>query len=567
MTRRLLALAAFAVCFTAADTYVIVLALPDIMHGVGLSVDELQQGAPIVSGFLLGYVAMLPLIGRIADLRGRPPVLVAGLVLFAVGSFVTALSYGMPTIVTGRLIQGVGAGALVPATMALVADLYPVSRRAVPLGLVSAAQELGAVLGPLLGAAILAVTDWRMIFALNLVVAAALALSLRRLSGRSEGRRGFPDLIGLALLALTAGAAVLLTLKPAGLVRDLTWGELYVPRVGLSDWTTPLGLMVLAGLLLFLLRCLTARRPLVDLRRWGRDAWAADLPGAVLLAIALGGVVLAFSTTDPKVEVVSPLGAWYLAIAALSAVAFSVHLRRARNPLIPPGALLARPAWGGVLTSLLVGASLVAALVDIPLFARTTVYDDSQLLAALVLVRFLVALPVGAVAGGWLVRRQPPALVAAAGMLLAAAGFAWMSTWDVDSLRSATATIPLVLGGFGFGLALAPINHSVLAATPQEVHGVASAATVVARMIGMLVGISVLTAIGLRRYYAEQADLPTVQSVCHGSSRCDAFTDLLRDAGIAQEHTVFLGAAVVAVLAAGTALLLASPTRYGQRHG
>ena len=70
---RLLGLAAVAVAFAAADTYVVVLALPDMMGSVGLSIDQLQRAAPIVSGFLLGYVAMLPLIGRIADLRGRTP--------------------------------------------------------------------------------------------------------------------------------------------------------------------------------------------------------------------------------------------------------------------------------------------------------------------------------------------------------------------------------------------------------------------------------------------------------------------------------------------------------------
>ena len=72
-------LAALAVAFAAADTYVVVLALPDMMAGAGIPVDQLQRAAPVVPGFLLGYVAMLPLIGRIADLRGRVPVLVAAL--------------------------------------------------------------------------------------------------------------------------------------------------------------------------------------------------------------------------------------------------------------------------------------------------------------------------------------------------------------------------------------------------------------------------------------------------------------------------------------------------------
>src|ERR1700748_128210 len=131
--RLMLGLEAGAVAFAAADTYVVVLALPDMMASAGIPIDALQRAAPIVSGFLLGYVAMLPLIGRIADLRGRVPVLVAALVVFSAGSLVTALSYDLPSLVAGRFLQGLGGGGLVPATLALVADLYPVDRRGVPL--------------------------------------------------------------------------------------------------------------------------------------------------------------------------------------------------------------------------------------------------------------------------------------------------------------------------------------------------------------------------------------------------------------------------------------------------
>ncbi len=176
--RLLLGLAAVAVAFAAADTYVVVLALPEMMAGAGLAVDELQRAAPIVSGFLLGYVAMLPLIGRIADLRGRLPVLVGSLVVFALGSLVTAASYDLTSMVVGRFLQGMGGGGLVPATLALVADIYPPARRGVPLGVVGAVQEVGSVLGPLYGALVLAVADWEAIFWLNLAVGLVLAAAL-----------------------------------------------------------------------------------------------------------------------------------------------------------------------------------------------------------------------------------------------------------------------------------------------------------------------------------------------------------------------------------------------------
>ena len=104
-----------------------------------------------------------------------------------------------------------------------------------------------------------------------------------------------------------------------------------------------------------------------------------------------------------------------------------------------------------------------------------------------------------------------------------------------------------------------------LASTDAAVHGLSAALVVVARMVGMLVGISVLTTIGLRRYYASyaSADIPTVREVCGGSSRCSAYNDLLSTLGIAQEQAVFTGAAVSAIIAGLLALALfrGAPTR------
>lgn len=574
-SRLLLAVAAVAVAFAAADTYVVVLALPDMMTGVGIPIDQLQRAAPIVSGFLLGYVAMLPLIGRIADLRGRVPVLVMSLVLFALGSLVTTLAYDMPSIVAGRFLQGVGGGGLVPATLALVADLYPVERRGVPLGVVSAVQEIGSVLGPLFGAVVLAVADWRAIFAVNLAVGLVLAAAIRALtrSAAVERRaqrasRPRPDLIGLLLVVLTLVAGGVVFLRPPALMRDLTWGQLFIPFAGDGRWLTPAGAAAVVAFALLLAWSWFAPRPLLDLRGWTRVLVDADLVGALLLALALGGVILAFATADPKVEVFSPRGRWYLLGAVVAAAAFVWHARRASAPLVPRGALVRTPAWGALVVSFFVGAALIAALIDIPLFARTTVYPDDQLPAALVLVRFLLALPVGAVAGGWLIRTVAPGVVTAGGMLMAATGFVLMTRWGLTTIEEPVANVALVVGGLGFGLALAPVNAALLAFTDDEVHGVASAFVVVARMVGMLVGISALTTIGLRRYYSEQLAIPPVQDVCDGKSRCKAFSDLLRVAGIAQEHAVFWGAAGCAVVAAVLALVLfreVRPTRLSTR--
>jgi MFS family permease len=567
--RTRLVLAAIAVGFAAADTYVVVLALPDMMASVGLNIDELQRAAPIVSGFLLGYIAMLPLIGRIADLRGRVPVLAGSLVVFSIGSLITAAEYDLVSMVLGRFLQGVGGGGLVPATLALVADIWSAEDRGLPLGVVGAVQELGSVLGPLYGALVLAVSTWHTIFWINfavgLVLAAALIVLSRAAGPISEAApdrpaRGAPDVVGGLLGAGAVLALALVLVAPERLTTGLTTGRAYISYIGDSRWTTPMAMAVYVFAAAFVVRELTARRPLVDLRASRQVAAAADLPGAALLGLSLAGIVLAFSTADPEVQVFSPAGPYYLAGSAIAAVLFVWRQRTAAAPLIPRRALTQTPAWGAIVVSFFVGSSLIAALVDIPIFARVTTYPDSQLGAALVLVRFLAALPAGALVGGWLSKRFDVGMLAAAGMVAAAVGFVWMAHWDKTSLDGWPASVPLIVGGFGFGVAIAPVNAALLAATRDSVHGVASALLVVARMVGMLVGISALTTIGLRRFYAVSATRPSIEDVCATGRVCDAYIDSLKEAGIAQLHAIFWGAAVAAVIAAAlSALLLRRP--------
>jgi len=147
------------------------------------------------------------------------------------------------------------------------------------------------------------------------------------------------------------------------------------------------------------------------------------------------------------------------------------------------------------------------------------------------------------------------AVLAATAMLVSAAGFFWMSTWGADALEHASATVPLVLGGLGFGAAIAPVNAALLASTDAAVHGVSSALLVVARMVGMLIGVSALTTVGLRRYYAVADRIPPLSEVCQDTvGTCPAYNDQLLGAGLAQLEAVFVGAGACAVVAAALAL-------------
>ena len=547
-----IALATLAVLVTAADTYVVVLALPDILSGVGVGLDELQKATPIVGGFLLGYTATLPLLGRLADLRGRVPVLIGCLLLFALGSLLTAAAESLGLAVAGRGLQGIGAGGLVPATLALVADRWPPERRSLPLGVVGAVQEAGAVLGPLAGAAVLAVADWRAIFWLNLVLGLGLAVGVV-----ATGRVPRPDPLGLALAAVAAGTLGLLLAEPAVLAEDVTLGLLYVPLADGASWSTPLLLATVAASAALVARSLAhpagAVLPLRGLPRLARDV---DVVGSALAVVALGALVWAFAAADPAREVVAH-GELLLPLAGAAGVLFVLHERRTADPVLPLAALRPVGAWGALLVNLLVGAALVAALVDVPLFARATTTPGDQLGAALVLLRLLIAVPVGAVAGGWLCRVVAPRLVAGAGMALAAAAFVAMTGWGERSLDGAWSTVVLLAAGLGFGLAIAPVNAVLLAVTRAEVHGSASALAVVARTVGMLAGLSLLTAVALRRFTAELAAIGTPMEVCPSTpADCPAYDAATNAALLTQLHTVFAGAAIAAGLAAVAAVVL-----------
>jgi MFS family permease len=564
----ILAIAAAAVLIAAIDTYVIVLALPAMMADVGIGIDQLQAATPIISGFLLGYVVVMPMLGRLSDVYGRRPLLLLCLAVFAAGSLVTASAHDLGSVVAGRALQGLGGGGLVPVTLALVADLWPPDRRGVPLGVIGGVQELGSVLGPLYGGLILTVAGWQTIFWLNLPIAAALGAGLFVAGRRTSGAEVTPrfDAISIALAVLALGAGCLAIVAPEPLRDDATFGLAYSALGGLV-WLTPLAVLAAAAAALLVLWDLRERRstrPLIAVRRIPAVAREVDGPGAALLAVALATIIVSFAAEDPTTGAISPAAVWLLPVGAISGLLFVLRERRAPRPLLAAGELRSPGAYGALLTNLAVGSALMAALLDVPVLARATAFPNSQLGAALVLLRFLVGVPLGAVLGGWLSQRIGNRVTAAAGMAASAVAFGVMTSWTATTLiepLGPTWLHPsdpvLCVCGLGFGLAIAPVNASMLVSVREQMHGLASALVVVARMIGMLVGISILTAVSLHVFYTTAATLPAPQTLCPSSPlNCPAYQREVTGAIVTELRTVFLGAGVCAAIAAVLAALL-----------
>jgi MFS family permease len=210
--------------------------------------------------------------------------------------------------------------------------------------------------------------------------------------------------------------------------------------------------------------------------------------------------------------------------------------------------------------SFLTGAALLVTLVDVQLSAQTLL-ELEALDGALVLSRFLVALSVAALLGGVMARRYGERAVAVIGLALATVGYVRIGQWPLD-LASAGARMDtdLIVAGLGLGLVIAPVSSAVLRATPAAQHGVASAAVVVARMMGMLLGVAGLSAWGFHRFRSLTAELDTplpfgVDPAVY-ARRLAEYGDRVRAALHTEYSEIFLLTAALCAVGVLTALLL-----------
>lgn len=501
-----LLVACAAVFLTALDQTVVVTALPQMVTDLQIPITQLDRAAWIISGYLLGYVIAMPLMGRVSDMYGRRRVFIICLGIFAFGSLFCGLAPilgnaidlgflqniginvdnpSLTWLIAARFVQAAGGGAVVPVAMAVVGDFYGESRRGLALGLVGMVTEAGGVLGPLYGAIIVQNWGWQMIFYLNLPIVAILLVFIWLLIPPSTHLKEGIDLPGALLLG---ASLVFLSLGLSQEAVQIT-PSITAPTGGETIQNNPL--FVVAAILLL----------------------------AAFIALEI------------------------------------FNERRARWPLVEP-TLFKRAAFSATaLVSLLIGAALIIAMADIPLFIAT-VLQRPPLDSGLALLRLTAMIPVGAIIGGWLCSRITCRLTAILGLIPAIIGFWLMHLWppNVDWTQI---TISTLIAGLGFGLVIAPIGTTAINAARQRQIGMASSVVTALRMVGMILGLATLTSWGLGRFRTLAAAFTPPAGVTAFST---TYNNLYAQYLVSSAHevytSIFFIAGVLCVIALLPALLL-----------
>ncbi len=221
--------------------------------------------------------------------------------------------------------------------------------------------------------------------------------------------------------------------------------------------------------------------------------------------------------------------------------------RRAVQPLLASFLYTSRAFVSSNAAQFLIGVSLIMALVCVPLMA-TTVMEKKAWVSALHLVRLTAAIPVGAVAGGYILRWAGVRAVCIVGLVFIGTGLLVMSGWgtEVDELRL---TLPLVAAGLGFGLVIPPIGVAALSAAPSDYWGAAASLVTASRMVGMALGLAALSAWGIERFYSLTADVVPSESY-------EVTEALLIDAGVTVFQNLFMIAGFLSLVAILPALVM-----------
>ena len=230
----------------------------------------------VFSAFMLAQAVTSPLYGKLGDLYGRRRTLFAGAAIFLFATLLCGLAASMPQLVAARALQGLGAGAIMPMALTIVADIYPARRRAQIQGYLASVWGISALAGPALSAFFVTYFDWRFVFWVNLPIG-LVAMSMIAIYYREEVPKRKVNIDAAGVLLLVIASSTILY----GLVRAL---DLSLPEFG------ALVLISIVAFVLFIRQERRAKDPMMPLELWQQRIFAVANGAMITLGAATVGV-------------------------------------------------------------------------------------------------------------------------------------------------------------------------------------------------------------------------------------------------------------------------------------
>ena len=287
----------------ALDQTIVAVALPTIVTELG--------GQSLLTWtitiYLLTSTITVPFYGKLSDLYGRKPLLMIGITLFLAGSVLSGLSQDMTQLIFFRGVQGLGAGALFPISLAVIGDLFTPAERGKYQGLFGAVFGLSSIIGPLLGGFLTEQVSWHWIFFVNLpigVVALAVIWRLLPTVKRSDASRNL-DYLGAAVFTVAVGALLI------GLTNKQS-----------MDWATfEVGGLILIGFALgavFVFIESRAKEPIVPLGLWRDRTYATSIIATFLISFGFFGAAVFLPQWFQFVQGATPTNSGLYSLALLA---------------------------------------------------------------------------------------------------------------------------------------------------------------------------------------------------------------------------------------------------------
>jgi len=262
---------------SAVDQTVVGTAMPRIIADL----NGLQHYAWVATAYLLSSTASMPIWGKLSDAFGRKRFFIAGMVVFVAGSALCGQAGSMTALIVFRAFQGLGAGAMMPITQAIVGDIFPPAQRARWSGILMSVFAVATIVGPLLGGWITDNVGWRWAFYVNLPVGVvAVAAAVVALPGHVSVHRHRIDYSGAALLVAAA----------VPLLLGLSWGGSEYPW---RSWQV-VSLFVFSAVMwvAFFLRELRAAEPVINPRLFHNDVFSVSAVASTIQSAAMFGAIM-----------------------------------------------------------------------------------------------------------------------------------------------------------------------------------------------------------------------------------------------------------------------------------